>query len=110
MLEARARLSDPKTSHVAAATITPDLGPIQRLVLQFAAAKGPRGFIDPDMEMRFASHGPSTVRTRRCELVRKGLIMKTDQFRRLGAHKREFIVWKITATGIAEAKKLRHAQ
>lgn len=95
---ARARTSDPDTSHRAAKCVTPALRQIQRAVLGFAAERGEQGFSDLDLAKHFDCDG-STYRTRRAELKKLGLI--EDSKKRISVRVRSsHAVWKITAAGI----------
>lgn len=102
---ARARRSDPDTSHQAANDISPMLRETQRQVLFFAAKCGRSGFIDPDMGEHFGSI-TSTWRTRRSELVGFGMIEDTGERATVGPRGRRFAVWRITDKGQAEAERL----
>lgn len=94
----RARRTDPATSHEAARAITPDLTAIQRRVLRFAQRRGGEGFTDLDLEHLMGDHG-STFRTRRRELVDRGMVRDTGATRRPEGRARRFIVWAVTPRG-----------
>lgn len=72
--EAPTRRDDPKTSHAAAAVITPHMTEVQKLVQRFALGK-PEGFTDWELVEAFPDLGPSTLRTRRAELVECNIIL-----------------------------------
>lgn len=93
-IEARARRSDPITSHHAADAITPSLSEIQRDVMRYAAARGPDGFTDLELEESFGDHG-ATYRTRRAELVELRMIRDSGRRVRLEGDRRKRIVWVI---------------
>lgn len=101
---ARARNTDPDTSHEAAAVVTPTLRKLQVEVLAFAARRGPQGFTDPELAEHFDCEG-STYRTRRSELVTMGLLMDSGQRRQVAA-KRRFAVWRISERGKAEHARI----
>lgn len=72
---ARARRTDPDTSHAAAERVTPDLSKLQQLTLGAIKVYGP--LIDRKLvTIMTAKHGrtDSTWRTRRAELVAKGYV------------------------------------
>lgn len=96
--EAHARHTDPDTSHEAAEAISPRLRELQALVLAYAYAN-PSGFIDPEMNVHFETHS-STYRTRRSELVDKGMIEDTGAREQIDGKGRRFIVWAITEKGM----------
>lgn len=100
--EAHARNTDPDTSHEAAESISPRLRELQRKVLMFAYDY-PDGFIDPELNRRFDTHG-STYRTRRAELVEQGLIRDSGE-RRTDGGTRRHIIWQITLEGINRAQE-----
>lgn len=104
--DARARHSDPSTSHEAACAISASLPQKQVAVLRFAARRGDQGFIDPELQANFADHS-STYRTRRAELASAGYIENTGDKRRDGAAGRRHIVWRITAMGVSEMERHR---
>ena len=92
MATAHARRTDPTTSHEAAAVVTPELTRIQQNVLAFARRMKPLGFTDLVME-RQLQDSRSTLRSRRAELVTKGLIVDTGQRDRAPDDARSRIVW-----------------
>lgn len=93
---ARARRTDPVTSHDAADGVTPHLSVLQRQVLGWAVRQV-GGFIDPELQDFFDNPG-STHRTRRCELVDLGLI-KPVGVRAYEDKKFGFTVWAATPKG-----------
>jgi hypothetical protein len=95
---AKARRTDPRTSHEAAQAVTPSLTAVQRRVMRYAQAKGQ--FIDLDLEVHAGDHG-STLRTRRRELVDLGLLRDSGGTRRPEGRARRFIIWTLTPKGAA---------
>ena len=89
------RTTDPETSKEAAVSISDKLTAIQDMVLTWAKERGVRGFIDADLERAFHEYGPSTLRTRRNELVARGLI-EDSGFRVTVHNNRRRIVWRAT--------------
>lgn len=87
---AYARSADPSTSHEAAAKVTPKLNKIQREVLELFRIN--RDMTDLELQCSMQSHG-STHRTRRAELVKKGLIR--DSGRRVKFDGSNRIIWEI---------------
>jgi len=87
-----ARNSDPATSHHAAASVR-GLRETQRMILSVLAT-GPA--TDEEIAERLALAGvhvsPSGARTRRSELVRRGLVVDTGE-RLLTRSRRQTIVW-----------------
>jgi len=83
------RRHDHDTSIEAAIAIAPKLNEIQQQVLAFARNQ-PDGFTDVDLNKFFNCTG-STFRTRRAELVAKGLII--NSWKRERIHGRSHIVW-----------------
>lgn len=75
---AHARRTDPETSHKAAEAVTPGLNAIQRQVEAFARTKL-SGFLDRDLVEAFPDMGPSTLRTRRAELVARNIILDSGR-------------------------------
>ena len=97
------RRYDPVTSHEAEADIADRITLIQQDVLAYA--RSVPEFIDLDLAAHFAGqYGPSTVRTRRIELVRLGLIQQvewmpdTPKYRTMPPSNRRHIVWQATPT------------
>lgn len=79
---ARARRSDPDTSHQAAASLSSDrLRTAQSAVLACLRRHGP--MTDEDLVVRYdgVPQSPSGLRTRRDELVRRGLVVDTGDRR-----------------------------
>lgn len=95
----RARKGDPGTSHEAAALAALGVRKVQAAVLKFAAQCEPEGFTDVEMNDFFDDRG-SSHRTRRSELVAKGLI--EDSGKRKGEQGRRHIVWRLTNAGHAK--------
>lgn len=98
------RDDDPVTSHEAVASIADRITQIQLDVLAYA--RSVPEFIDLDLAAHFeGTYGPSTVRTRRIELVRLGLIrqarwdMGLPKYRAVPPSFRRHIVWEATPTG-----------
>ena len=96
-----ARSTDPETSHQAAASVT-NLTEKQDAVLDCLRTMGPS--TDQMIQVRYANlfsfgHAPrqsgSGLRTRRAELVRKGLVRDTGERVTLSSG-RKAIVWEVT--------------
>jgi len=83
------RRQDQPTSIEAAQAIAPKLNEIQQQVLTYAKVMND-GFTDVDLNKYFNSTA-STYRTRRAELVAKGLIV--DSWQREKINGRNHIVW-----------------
>ena len=96
-LRARARRSDPETSHEAANSLPSDrLRASQDAVLAFLRRQGP--MIDTVLVDTYngeVHQSPSGLRTRRSELVTRGLVQDTGVRVRL-ATGRNAIVWAVT--------------
>lgn len=99
-ISARARRSDPETSHEAARSISvKDLRSSQRAVLR-TLAKLRKGGTDVDIAGAYDHYGysaiapqsPSGLRTRRAELVDRGLVADSGLRKRLPSG-RQAIVW-----------------
>lgn len=88
---ARARSSDPSTSHAAARAIAPRLNEIQEAVLDAHKAHT-EGLCDYDLQELLGDHG-STYRTRRAELVEMRLLK--DSGRKVARDGRKRIIWII---------------
>jgi len=86
------RLHDPDTSKYAAKSIIDSLTLIQEDVLAYAFDQGERGFTDYELGNAFQNHG-STYRSRRAELTKSGMIVPTEQRRKMPSG-RGAIVWK----------------
>lgn len=86
------RLRDPHTSEDAAKSIVDNLTLIQKDVLAFAWDRGTRGFTDYELGNAFHNSG-STYRSRRAELTRGGMIVPTEQRRKMPSG-RNAVVWK----------------
>lgn len=83
---------DPDTSRQAAQSILGALTEIQQRVLDYARDH-PEGFTDADLGAAFPGASYSTYRTRRGELVEKGLIVDTGQRVKLPSG-RGAVVWR----------------
>jgi hypothetical protein len=68
------RRTDPITSRQAAEGVIDKITDIQQKVLDYALDRGNLGFTDEQMNVYFQTH-KSTYRSRRAELVKKGLIV-----------------------------------
>lgn len=93
-MSAHARRTDPDTSHAAAASITEQqLTDRQRAVLQTLRRIGPA--IDPQIAASYIgpAQAPSGIRSRRDELVKRGLARDTGRTVRLPSG-RQAIVWE----------------
>lgn len=87
------RRSDPITSFQAAEVAEKHISRTARNVLAYARTVGERGFTDLEME-NFLCDGTSNSRSRRRELVDKGLIVDTGKRLRLHGDTRHRIVWR----------------
>ena len=96
--EAHARRDDIDTSHEAAEAVTPHIRELQARVLAFAKDRGAAGFTDVDLNRHFGT-GLSTYRTRRSELVDKGLIEDSGERVRAGESGRRHALWRIADAG-----------
>lgn len=83
------RRQDQPTSIEAAIAIAPQITELQAEVMAFARNR-PEGFTDIDLNKFFNCTG-STFRSRRAELVAKGLIV--DSWQRQKINNRNHIVW-----------------
>jgi len=96
---AHARRTDPITSHLAAERASARLTDIQERVLTLLRIQGPA--TDDEIEARFRHYWPDlkvssqSIRSRRSELVRKGLAEFTGDFGRTEFGQRAR-VWKAT--------------
>lgn len=93
-MPARARKTDPITSHEAAASLT-DVTEIQRYVLK--ALNKPRTdkqIVQAYLNMKYAPQvgDESTIRSRRNELTKAGLIRNSGKYDYSGA--RRMIIWE----------------
>jgi hypothetical protein len=86
------RLHDPDTSKYAAESIVDSLTLIQKDVLAFAKDQGERGFTDYELGNAFHNNG-STYRSRRAELTKSGMIVPTQNRRKMPSG-RNAVVWK----------------
>lgn len=89
---ARARNTDPATSHEAAAAVQPATDTIRAAVERFAYNKGEAGFIDEELSAAFDAADSSSYRTRRGELTQVGTIVDSRR-RRKNDNMRDCIVW-----------------
>lgn len=90
-MTALVRNTDPATSHSAAVKV--DRTTIRDRVLAFALAAGPLGFIDHDLQSIDPTAPESSIRKRRSELTRDGLIINTGSTR-MNANNVASFVWK----------------
>lgn len=100
--EARARRTDPSTSHDAAASVR-DQTLTQKRILRLLDTYGPLCDTDIAFSLMRNSHGETTtsesgLRTRRSELAAKGYVEDSGLRSRLPSG-RHSIVWRITAEG-----------
>jgi hypothetical protein len=84
------RRTDPQTSRDAAKTVVPYLNAIQATVLREVRDAGGQGMTDYELEQRLGNTS-ATMRSRRAELVAKGLIRNSGMLRRQAKTNR--IVW-----------------
>ena len=70
-----ARNTDPATSHQSAAVVQPELGKIQKLVLEAFQDCGPMTARTCERLNRFHEYGFSTIRKRISELAKGGLLI-----------------------------------
>lgn len=89
-----ARNSDPATSHKAAERVTQHLTEIQKRVLAAFRALGSRPITDEDLVIQLPELAPSTVRSRRAELVRMGKIRDSGRTVR-NSRGHEVTVWEL---------------
>jgi hypothetical protein len=102
--QARARRSDPPTSHAAAESVG-DLRESQRAVLATFLEHGPMH--DELLIARYGQQPPqseSGLRTRRCELFNLDLLRATGGIAKT-SYGRDTAVWELTAQGRAEAQR-----
>lgn len=107
MIGAKARNTDPETSHAAAESVS-DLTEKQNAVLM-ALRRYPNGLTDErvatiygnarsvvprDWEQPFPRQSPSGLRSRRAELVEKGLVRDSGR-REKTASGRQAVVWEV---------------
>jgi len=74
------RRTDPITSRQAAEQVIDKITDIQQKVLNYAQDRGYTGFTDEQLNIYFNTH-KSTYRSRRAELVKKGLIVDSGTTR-----------------------------
>lgn len=91
---ARARATDPETSHEAAASLSAaEINKLQEDVLRRLRKAGRRGLTDLDLDNSFPRYrGTSTIRSRRAELAERGLVMDSGRRMKLAGSRRR-IVW-----------------
>ena len=94
--QAHARTSDPWTSHAAAASLASDkIRGAQSAVLRFLRRNGP---MEDERLVKLyngdPTQSPSGLRTRRAELVKKGLIVDSGK-RIVTKSGRKAIVWQV---------------
>lgn len=89
---ARARNTDPETSHRAAREVTPHTDNIRAEVERWALGRGAEGFIDEELSAAFDATDVSSYRTRRGELTQANTIVDTGR-RRPNSNMRQCIVW-----------------
>lgn len=87
-----ARTTDPQTSHDAAEAVTPATPTIRKQVWDFAQGRGPEGFIDEDLVLKWPDAPESSYRKRRCELTESNYILDSGRTRRNRAGM-DCIVW-----------------
>lgn len=87
---AHARNTDPVTSHQAAATVSKKLTDLQVQVRVELGAAGRAVLTDFELESLCGSHG-STFRTRRAELVERGLVVDSGRKKLINGSNR--IIW-----------------
>lgn len=92
-MSALARSSDPATSHLAAITLGDKRDNDQAVVLAALRLFGP--CTDDELLPRLLGISPSGARTRRAELVRKGLVRDSGK-RHVTRSNRQAIVWEVT--------------
>jgi hypothetical protein len=109
--EARARDTDPDTSHEAAESLSPRLRQLQEDVLMYAAGESPFGFTHIDLNNHFRTTS-STYRTRCSELVDKGYVADSGDRKAYGpdGKGRRHVIWQVTGPGYEEAQRLHRAR
>ena len=97
MERARARTTDPYTSHLAAASLGEDkLRESQAAVLRFIKRCGSAGCDDGKLVTSYnglVPQSPSGLRTRRAELVRRGLVRDSGRITVMPSG-RKAIIWE----------------
>ena len=97
---ARARTSDPDTSHAAAQSLTPETLRLSQAAVLDLLRGYPAGLTDQGLAQAYGNGWPgpaqsdSGLRTRRAELVRGGLVVDTGRRERL-ASGRQAVVWAV---------------
>jgi hypothetical protein len=89
---ARARRTDPPTSHRAAREVTPHTDNIRAEVERWALGRGAEGFIDEELSAAFDAADSSSYRTRRAELTWPGVIVDSGRHR-MNSNARQCMVW-----------------
>ncbi len=94
------RSDDPVMSKEAAATVVDKITKVQAAVMHFAKQHRENGFVDAELVMALSRfHSPSSLRTRRSELVTKGMLQHKvgrdgkPMYRKMG--QRRHIVWSV---------------
>jgi hypothetical protein len=100
-LRAMSRREHPATSREAAASVVPKLGQLHDKVLSALRDAGPSGLTDMQLDDKFAQLTP-TMRPRRVELVRRGLVADSGRVV-LNAHGRRATVWVLAEHAHSEA-------
>ena len=95
---ARARTSDPDTSHAAAQSLTPATLRLSQSAVLSVLTAYPAGLTDQGLALVYGDRWPaqseSGLRTRRAELVRGGLVVDTGRRERLATGRRA-VVWAV---------------
>ena len=95
---ARARTSDPDTSHAAAQSLTPETLRLSQTAVLSVLTAYPAGLTDQGLALVYGNRWPaqseSGLRTRRAELVRGGMVVDTGRRERL-ASGRQAVVWAV---------------
>ncbi len=99
-VQAHARRDDLDTSHAAAEEVSPHIRELQAKVLDYARSRGRTGFTDVALNEHFETTS-STYRTRRSELVDKGLVEDSGERVALGGRGRKHALWRVTLKGLA---------
>lgn len=97
--QAHARRDDLDTSFAAAEEVTPHIRELQALVLTYAKSCGLGWFTDVALNEHFETTS-STYRTRRSELVNKGLVGDSGERVALGGRGRKHALWRVTLKGL----------
>jgi hypothetical protein len=89
---AHARRSDPQTSHRAADVVSAGLNAIQRQVEAYGKSRL-AGFLDIELVEAIPDLGPSTLRTRRAELVARNILLDSGKRITPEGHSSPHTVW-----------------